>query len=146
MLLLRTLALLLALAAVPARGAELPEALVGVWASAESEFEDGRLVGGVALYVMKTGKAALVGAPLPVGRCADGRLCTPIVGALATLSYDPETHRLAIRQQAQTLSATHELAPGTISWEATPGQPVRLQRRSATLPAAVETLLSATKD
>lgn len=88
----------------------LPEHLLGVWASAESEFESGeRLIGGEALYLLPGGQLALVGAPLPVRRCADGSVCTPLIGLGGEARFDPATQRLTLRLHGSGGQAEHRI-------------------------------------
>lgn len=138
---------LLTLSAGPARGAELPGKLVGVWATAGTEFEGGRLIGGEALYLISAGRAAIVGAPLPVMRCPDGRVCAPIIGVAGRATFEEATRRLSIQVQdgrnSQTIEG--ELAPdgATVLLTTGPRQVKRLVRREADVPPALEAQLKA---
>ena len=62
----------------------LPPALVGEWATAESEFSRGALSSGAALYLTAQGVGALIGAPPPIG-------------AQGPATYDAKTQRLTLR-------------------------------------------------
>jgi hypothetical protein len=62
----------------------LPTALVGEWATAESEFSRGALSSGAALYLTARGVGALIGAPPPIG-------------AQGPATYDAKTQRLTLR-------------------------------------------------
>jgi hypothetical protein len=73
----------------------VPKSLVGTWATKESEFQGEQLIGGAVLYLSESGQAAMVGAPLPVKRCDDGRLCTPIIGFPLTVS-DVSENKLSL--------------------------------------------------
>jgi hypothetical protein len=61
----------------------LPTALVGEWATAQSEFSRGVLSSGAALYLTTQGVGALIGAPPPIG-------------AQGPATYDAKTQRLTL--------------------------------------------------
>lgn len=138
---------LLTLSAGPARGAELPGKLVGVWATAGTEFEGGRLIGGEALYLISAGRAAIVGAPLPVMRCPDGRVCAPIIGVAGRATFEEATRRLSIQVQdgrnSQTIEGELAADGATVLLTTGPRQVKRLVRREADVPPALEAQLKA---
>lgn len=145
---LLTLASLIGALGLPAaaRGADLPALLTGTWATAGTEFEAERLIGGDVLYLLPGGQAALVGAPLPVRRCADGRVCTPIVGIGGTATYDAVERRLRIAVQEgprrRELEATLQPGDDTLLLQTSPLQQLQLQRRSGDVPAALAQALT----
>lgn len=129
-----------------ARCADLPKELVGVWATAPTEFDGDRLIGGEALYLMAAGKAALVGAPLPVKRCADGKVCTPIIGVGGVATFDARSGRVAIAlqdgQRSQVLEAQFDPAAGVISLDVESDRVARFLRRGRVVPKALEANLN----
>lgn len=139
--------LALTLSAGLARGAELPGKLVGVWATAGTEFEGGRLIGGEALYLISAGRAAIVGAPLPVMRCPDGRVCAPIIGVAGRATFEEATRRLSIQVQdgrnSQTIEGELAADGATVLLTTGPRQVKRLVRREADVPPALEAQLKA---
>lgn len=119
------------------RAAPLPAELAGTWSQPGSVFENGQLAGGVALYLLADGRGALVGAPLPVGRCPDGRVCTPIIGSALSASFDPASRQLRLRmfENGRHLDNTLmvQLQPdGTLRMDTAPQRP---PAASATTPA-----------
>ncbi len=127
-------------------GADLPKELVGIWATAESQFENDRLIGGTALYLLSSGQMALVGAPLPVGRCPDGRLCTPIIGSAGMVDYDAATSHLTIklREASKSISVTADYnAHDDILELRTGPELARLVRRSAVIPSQMQAMFDA---
>lgn len=129
-----------------ASAAELPKNLVGLWATAGTEFEGEKLLGGEALYLLPAGKAALVGAPLPVKRCPDGNVCTPVIGIGGSASFDVASGRLSITvgdgQRSQTLEAKFDANAGTISLQTEPNKVARFFRRDTVVPKALEASLN----
>ena len=123
-------------------GADIPAELVGVWASAGTEFEGERLIGGEALFLTRAGRAALVGAPLPVRRCAEGSFCAPIIGLAGLASFDAATGRLSIAvqdgPQSRALEATFDAGAATLVLQTGPGKAIRFTRRAHVVPQALE--------
>ncbi len=140
---------LFAFSSARALSADLPKELVGVWASPASEFERESLIGGVALYLLGSGKAALVGAPLPVRRCEDGRICTPIIGAGGTVTYDAASGRLTLvlgdGRQDRTVQADYRATDASILLQGEPGNPTRLLRRSVDIPVQLADKLNTSR-
>lgn len=122
-----------------ARAAELPAKLVGTWSTPGTEFEGGKLIGGEALYLVPSGMAAMVGAPLPVGRCADGRVCTPIIGVAGVATFDQASGRMTVnlRSGAKSLMVEGHVdaADGALVLKLGQGEPKRFTRRDAAVPA-----------
>jgi hypothetical protein len=116
----------------------LPRELVGVWATADSEFDGENLIGGQALYLSPEGRAALVGAPLPVHRCEDGRVCTPKIGVGGNVTYESASARLTMNLhsgiQKLSVNIDHRASDGTLLLHAPAG--FLLMRKSVTLPDA----------
>ena len=80
---------ILAASAIQAHAAQnLPEELVGEWATEKSEFNRGALAKGVAIYLWPQGAGALIGAPPPVG-------------AMGPATYDAITRTLTLRLMQQ---------------------------------------------
>ena len=104
--LLRVLAVLVY--SLVAQAEELSPQLVGTWATEDSVFEGESLIGGTALYLNANGSGAMVGAPLPVGRCPDGRVCTPIIGfkLSAVLEKNGTSLLISIAEGSQSMSLT----------------------------------------
>lgn len=129
-----------------ASGDELPKNLVGVWATAGTEFAGEKLLGGEVLYLLSGGKAALVGAPLPVKRCSDGNVCRPIIGVGGSATFDVASGRLSITvrdgQWSKTLEATFDANAGTISLQTEPSKVARFSRRDAAVPKALEAIFN----
>jgi hypothetical protein len=144
----RTLCLLIGTLGVAgvAWSGDLPASVYGTWATEGAEFESGRLIGGDALYVLPNGQAALVGAPLPVRRCAGGQVCTPRIGLPGTVTYDPDTRRLrlAIQEGPRRLDLDGSLESGgnALLLQTTPERPLRYQRQSHTVPPDLEQALT----
>ena len=135
------------LPALPTRASDLPAEITGVWATAESEFNGDRLLGGEVLYVAPSGMIALVGAPLPVRRGADGRVYAPIIGIAGTASYDAARHQLSITlrdgQRSMQGSGAYRPDDQLLELSAGPdGQIHRLVRRQAVLPESMQKMLS----
>ena len=134
--------LVFAFAAGLAGGAGLPKEIVGVWATDDSEFDQDRLIGGSALYILESGAVALVGAPLPVRRCADGRVCTPIIGFAGRVAFDAATGKLDIAlqgsQQSRAIGADYNARDGAILLHTNGSEAQLLRRRKAEVPAALE--------
>lgn len=137
----RVLLLACTLVAGLARAADLPAELVGVWATPESEFDGETLLGGEALYLLKSGKVALLGAPLPVRRCADGTVCAPLRGLSGSARYDAAAGKLAITlldgQRSVKVAAAYAAGEKTISLPTEPGKVARYRLHGAAVPETV---------
>ena len=134
--------LVFAFAAGLAGSAGLPKEIVGVWATDDSEFDQDRLIGGSALYLLESGAVALVVAPFPVGRCADGRVCTPIIGFAGRVAFDAATGKLNVvlqdGHQSHIFGADYNARDGVILFRAKEGEAQQLRRRRTEVPAALE--------
>lgn len=132
--------------ALPAWSADLPPTVSGTWATAGAEFESDRLIGGDVLYVLPNGQAARLGAPLPVRRCPDGKVCTPLIGVPGTATWDPAQRHLRITVQEgprrRALDATLEPGDEALLLQTSPEQRLRLLRRSDSVPSALAQALT----
>jgi hypothetical protein len=135
---LRFLTALLLLASLRATAADLPPALTGVWATADTEI-DTALRGGLALYLDGAGRGALVAAPLPVRLC-DGAPCGPRIGfALHAGAVAADgTVPLTFSQPdipADAFRLRYEAAGPRLLLRAPDGEHVLLRRAAAVPPA-----------
>lgn len=122
---------------------ELPEQLVGVWATEGSVFEQEKLIGGEALYLDRNGLGAMVGAPLPVNRCPDGRVCAPIIGFRITITLATDGTSLRIRatekDKIKELIASYNEQEKFIQFQS----PTLIFRRTADIPAHLKAVINA---
>lgn len=136
---LRKIVTFLLLIAIPyfAFAETVPKSLVGTWATKESEFKGEQLIGGAVLYLSESGQAAMVGAPLPVKRCEDGRLCTPIIGFPLTVS-DVSENILSLSatdgHDKITMVATFDLVENILLVNTSKTENLRLVHLRPTLP------------
>lgn len=128
-----------------ARADGLPSELVGIWATEDSVFNGGALIGGTALYLSEGGKGALVGAPLPVGRCPDDRVCTPIIGMNVTAEFEENggVLRIQIFEGGKTipLEATFNAEKTVLTGEFGSSKNTRLVHRDTKLPIELKGML-----
>jgi hypothetical protein len=126
--------------------AELPPEIVGVWATPESEFDSSfNLLGGQALYVATSGTVAVVGAPLPVKRNADGQVIRPLIGVGGSATYDAATGRLTIAlrngNQSKTVVAEYKASERALFLGLEASKLTQLVRRSPVVPIALDKLV-----
>lgn len=122
----------------------LPPSLVGVWGTEGSVFRSSGLIGGEAIYLDSSGEGALVGAPLPVGMCAD-RICTPIIGIRLRASYNRKTNRISAilihGEQQIEIGLVHDAAANVLVMTSGTSEERRFRRREPAVPVDFEAAL-----
>jgi hypothetical protein len=126
------------------RADSMPTELVGVWSVPDAVFEGDNIRGGDVLYLLKDGKAGLVGAPLPVMKCA-GSWCAPIIGISGKASYEAATRRVTLNLQSEgkgiAIVGEYDATTKTITLRL-PAKEAKFMRRKNSVPPEVEKVLS----
>lgn len=139
------LGLAIATSAAPLHADEGLLRVQGVWATSDAVLDaSATLWEGSALYLLASGRGALVGAG-PLRDC-DGQRCAPRIGVPFRLLPDAAGWRLVVDGASVHMSLSQDADGRGLLLQLADGKQLRLQRRSTELPAELQRELGAYRE